>query len=153
MATADGILSRLRKQGLRLTPQRTLILSVIAECDGHVDVGDIYRRTKKVYPFMAKATIYRTLSLFNSLGVVTEVRGDDRMHFELVRPGHEHHHMVCVKCRQALDLNPAYLEEFRTRLVTEYGFQPSLENFTVTGVCVQCGSSGDSVRQADARAR
>lgn len=134
------ILQGLKGRGLRLTPQRLLILSVVAEGGGHMGVDEICRRAREAYPYIDMATVYRTLHLFKKLGVVTEVSMGDRLHFELTDPDSKHHHMVCRACGSAFDLSPVYLEEFRRALIEKYGFQPDLAHFTVTGVCARCAS-------------
>ncbi len=131
-------LENIRHQGYRLTPQRMLIMSIVADGDGHLGVDEVFRRTKEGYPYMDIATVYRTLHLFKQLGVVTEVAIGDRLHFELTDPDGRHHHMVCRVCAGAFNLSPHYLEEFQKALVEEFGFEPDLDNFTVTGVCSNC---------------
>ncbi|MBI2936085.1 MAG: transcriptional repressor [Chloroflexi bacterium] len=128
----------LKEKGIRLTPQRLLVLSVIAEGNGHMGVDEVFQRSKESYPYLDIATVYRTLHLFKRLGVVTEVGIGDRLHFELTDPGARHHHMVCHTCGGAFDLDPRYLEEFRRTLVRKFSFAPDLDNFAVTGVCGQC---------------
>ena len=128
----------LRLQGHRITPQRVLVLSVVAEGDGHMGVDEVFRRAKEAHQYMDLATVYRTLRLFRDAGVVTEVEIGDRLHYELTMPGDLHHHMVCRQCSGAYNLNPHYLEEFRETLVREFGFVPDLEHFSVSGVCAEC---------------
>ena len=139
----DEILEEVRAQGLRLTPQRLIILSAIAAGEGHMNVDEVYRRAKEAYPYMDIATVYRTLHLFKKLRLVTEVGMGDRLHYELTDPHARHHHMVCHLCGKAFNLSPNYLDEFRGRLVNEFGFEPDLDNFTVTGACSECRSSGE----------
>ena len=79
-----------------------------------------------------------TLRLFRGAGVVTEVEIGDRLHYELTMPGDLHHHMVCRVCSGAFNLSPHYLSEFRETLVSEFGFMPDLEHFSVTGICAVC---------------
>lgn len=128
----------LRRQGHRITPQRVLVLSVVAESGGHVGVDEVYRLAREAHQYMDLATVYRTLRLFRDAGVVTEVEIDDRLHYELTMPGELHHHMVCRECRGAYNLSPHYLEGFRETLVREFGFVPDIEHFSITGVCSQC---------------
>ena len=128
----------LRLQGHRITPQRVLVLSVVAEGDGHMGVDEVFRRAKEAHQYMDLATVYRTLRLFRDAGVVTEVEIGDRLHYELTMPGDPHHHMVCRRCSGAYNLSPHYLEEFRDTLVREFGFVPDLEHFSVAGVCAGC---------------
>ncbi len=128
----------LREQGYRLTPQRLLILSVVAESGGHMGVDQVFRLAKEAYPYMDIATVYRTLHLLKKLNVVTEVAIGDRLHYELTDPEGGHHHMVCQVCSGAFNLGPHYLEQFRHTLMQEFNFEPDLEHFTITGVCATC---------------
>ncbi len=124
-----------------MTPQRVLVLSIVAEGAGHMGVDDVFRRSKESYPYMDIATVYRTLHLFKDLGVVTEVAIGDRLHYELTDPSGKHHHMVCQVCHGAYNLSPSYLEEFRDTLIRDFGFEPDLEHFAVPGLCLQCRKS------------
>ena len=104
-------------------------------------VDEVFRRAKAAYPYMDIATVYRTLHLFKDLGVVTEVAIGDRLHYELTDPHGKHHHMVCRVCDGAFNLSPHYLEEFRETLLQEFGFEPDLEHFAVSGTCADCRSA------------
>ena len=130
----------LREQGYRLTPQRLLVLQIVGGGEGHMGVDEVFRRAKEAYPYMDIATVYRTLHLFKRLGVMTEVAIGERLHYELTDPAGRHHHMVCQVCHGAFNLSPHYLEEFRDTLVNEFGFEPDLEHFTISGVCSGCGA-------------
>ena len=141
MAKYDQTLETLRGRGVRLTPQRLIILSIVARGVAHLGVDEVYRSAKESYPFIDVATVYRTLHLLKRLGVVTEVAIGDRLHYELTDPQGRHHHMVCHECGGAYNLDPDYLEEFRKTLVREFGFEPDLDHFTVTGICSGCRSA------------
>ena len=128
----------LREQGYRLTPQRLLVLSIVADCIGHIGVDQVFRLSKQAYPYMDIATVYRTLHLLKKLNVVTEVAIGERLHYELTDPNGKHHHMVCRVCRGAFNLGPHHMEQFRSTLMREFNFSPDLEHFTVSGVCSTC---------------
>ena len=70
--------------------------------------------------------------------MVTEVAIGDRLHYELTDPLGGHHHMVCRVCDGAFNLSPHYLEELRNTLSQEFGFEPDLEHFAISGVCAGC---------------
>ena len=137
----------LRDKGYRLTPQRLIVLSSVAEGDGHMGVDEIFQSAKSAYPYMDIATVYRTLHLFRNLGVVTEVAIGDRLHYEITDPHGGHHHMVCKECNGAFNLSPHYLEEFRDTLSKEFGFEPDLEHFAISGVCAGCRQKIDRLEQ------
>ena len=128
----------LRRQGYRITPQRVLVLSVVAENGGHMGVDEVFQQAKEAHQYMDLATVYRTLRLFRDAGVVTEVEIGDRLHYEFTLPGQLHHHMVCRECMGAYNLSPHYLEEFRETLLHEFGFVPDIEHFSITGTCSTC---------------
>ena len=140
--TLPDILDQLRGRGVRLTPQRLLILNAVSQGGGHMGVDEVFRKARESYPYMDIATVYRTLHLFRRMGVVTEVAIGDRLHFEITNPDAPHHHMVCRPCGGAYDLAPDYLDQFRNTLTEEFDFEPDLDNFTVTGVCSTCKNSG-----------
>ncbi len=140
MIKHNELVERLKAKGWRLTPQRLIILSVIVNGEGHMNVDEVYRRAKEAYPYMDIATVYRTLHHLKKLHLVTEVGMGDKLHYEMTDPEAPHHHMVCQTCGNAFNLSPTYLEEFHNRLVQESGFEPDLDNFTVSGVCASCGA-------------
>lgn len=138
MAHHENVLAELKAAGVRLTPQRLLVLQTIAEAPGHVSVEDIHRRAKRAYPYLDVATVYRTVLLLKRLNVVTEIGIGHRLHYEMAAEGARHHHMVCDECGGAYDLAPRQLEALRERLEREFGFRANLDHFTVTGVCAAC---------------
>ena len=147
MVQCQQAIDALREKGHRLTPQRILVLSIVADGGGHMGVDEVFRRAKEAYPYMDIATVYRTLHLFKDLGVVTEVAIGDRLHYELVDPSGPHHHMVCRVCNGAYNLSPTYLDEFRDTLLEEFDFEPDLEHFAITGTCSECRSENPGVHQ------
>ena len=137
MAQHRKALDKLRESSYRLTPQRVMVLSVLADRPGHIGVEDIYGEVRKQYPYIDVATVYRTLQLLKSLHLVTELDVGGAARYELIESD-MHHHMVCRNCGGAFDFSPSYLEEFRNRLVQEFGFEPDLEHFAIGGLCSNC---------------
>ena len=138
MTKYNAVLGSLREAGYRLTPQRVMVLQAIAESDRHLTAEAIHRRVIQLYPYLDLATVYRILQLLKRLHLVTEIdTGDGSAQYEFAEPN-KHLHMVCRACGGAYDLSPSYLEDFRSRLVNEFGFEPDLEHFAIGGVCGQC---------------
>ena len=141
MTKHNAVLETLRGAGYRLTPQRVMVLQAIAESDGHLTAEAIHQRVIQLYPYLDIATVYRILQLLKRLHLVTEIAlGDGSAQYEVAEPN-KHHHMVCRGCARTFDLSPSYLEEFRERLIKEFGFEPDLEHFAVGGVCAECTSN------------
>ena len=140
MTHYDDAVSKLRQSGNRLTPQRLLVLSTIADSQHHIGIDEIYKASKSVYPYLDLPTVYRTIHLFRDVGVVTEIGVGDRRTYELRTRDGQHHHMLCTKCENTFSLSPHYLESFRASLVKDFNFEPDLDNFAVAGICTDCKS-------------
>jgi len=59
----------LRERGLRLTPQRQLILSAIASLQGHISADSVHQQVVEPFPNVNISTVYRTLELLQDLGL------------------------------------------------------------------------------------
>lgn len=56
--------AKLKEKGLKVTHQRLLVLSVLAENSGrHMTAEDIYELVSENYPEIGLATVYRALQL------------------------------------------------------------------------------------------
>ncbi|KUK08004.1 MAG: Fe2+/Zn2+ uptake regulation protein, partial [Caldanaerobacter subterraneus] len=67
----DKLKEKLKEKGFKLTTQRRVILDVIMENkDKHLSSEEIYDLVKRKYPEIGLATVYRTLQLFEELGLV-----------------------------------------------------------------------------------
>lgn len=134
----EGSVQALRRLGLRLTPQRLLILRALEGRDAHLSAEDIFSQVRDRYPRMHISTVYRTLELLQGLGMVTETDlGKGRKQYHWAERG-QHHHLVCSRCGQILELEPAYLRPLERAIKDHYGFRPSLHHFTIFGLCSRC---------------
>jgi len=143
MARPSKALEALKEMGYRLTPQRVMVLTALAEHPGHIGVEEIIRAVHHLYPYIDVATVYRTLQLLKRLHLVTELDVGGFARYHLVEAD-RHHHMVCRGCGNAFDFSPRYLEAFRKKLMDEFGFEPDLEHFAIGGLCSACARKVES---------
>ena len=140
-------LESLKAGGYRLTPQRVMVLAAMAEHQGHLGVEEILVEVHQAYPYIDVATVYRTLQLLKRLHIVTEIDSPDGTRYEFIKQDLRHHHMVCETCGAAFDLPPQYLDELKTKLVREVGFEPHMEHFTISGLCSRCAAHALSLQK------
>lgn len=127
----------LRAHGYRLTPRRLMVVEVLSKEPGHMTGDDILARVREEHPSTDKTTVYRTLELLSSLGMVAVTdMGSGRMEYELVR--HAHHHLICERCNTRIEVEDSFFEPLRDRLRQEYGFSTNLAHFALFGVCPVC---------------
>ena len=121
-----------------MTPQRMMILEAVEAAEDHISTEEIYTRVCMRYPHLNISTVYRTLELLKEQGLVTETdMGDGRVRYHSIKKGH-HHHLVCQKCGQIIDLDESVLASLKSALSKEYGFYADLKHLAIFGCCSQC---------------
>src|SRR5262245_11115454 len=71
----EGVHDRLREQGMRWTPQRRLLISVLSETDGHITGAQLIERCRQLDPQTQPSTVYRTLDVLEELGYLRHAHG------------------------------------------------------------------------------
>ncbi len=128
---------RLVGSGVRLTPQRFMVLEALTVHPGHTTAEQILATVQAHYPHVNKTTVYRTLELLAELGMVAiSQMGGNQATYELVES--PHHHLICKRCGLIRELPDAALNPLREFVATEHGFQPCLEHFSLFGICQAC---------------
>jgi len=110
---------------------------------GHPSPELIYASVRKKIPTISLATVYKNVRTFLESGMLREVsfhHGSLR-----VEPNeHEHHHLVCVRCKQITDLDAESLGPVRVKDRLPRGFQVTRITVDVLGVCAACAAKGSS---------
>jgi Fur family transcriptional regulator, ferric uptake regulator len=87
-----------------------------------------------------RATVYRTIELFERLGIVRRLNIGWKYKIELTDAfsGH-HHHMYCTNCGRVFDLpdNPM-LETMIDTVAAKSGFSPRGHQLEIFGLCANC---------------
>ncbi len=120
--------------GLKLTPQRLAILEYLENAKNHPSAEDIYIFLKEKYPSISYATVYNTLEVLATKGLIKELNLDSsKKRFEPFL--HQHHHFVCKNCKEIVDVEgkidifiPEELKKFE---VLDY-------QVVFTGLCENC---------------
>ena len=134
----DVMLSKLKKYGHKLTPQRLAIIRILAKSEAHPSVEDISKQLKKDFPGVSEATVYRNILLLKSLGEVLELGfagGSTR--YDGRKP-HPHPHVVCMKCRRIIDPDLDSLKDMTREIKKESGFEIVTYRLDFFGICPEC---------------
>jgi len=137
----DRIPGRVRARGLRWTPQRATLVSVLAEAEGHVTVSQLIERCREIEPGTTPSTVYRTLDVLETLGVISHSHGLDGRAMFHVRPTTAHGHLICSSCGSEEDLPAGEASMFLEALQRDRDFVASIDHLSVTGRCRACRSS------------
>ena len=142
-ATWDEVRQRLHERGLRWTPQRRLLVEVLAGTDGHVTGAELVERCREQDPETTPSTVYRTLDVLEDIGLIRHAHGlDGREEFH-VRPAREHGHLHCSVCQQAWEIAAEDVAGLVADFDHKRGFRVDLGHLSVIGVCRDCREKAD----------
>jgi Fur family ferric uptake transcriptional regulator len=144
-AAWSGVPDRLRARGLRWTPQRRILVEVLAATDGHVTGAALVERCRALDPGTIPSTVYRTLDVLEELGVVSHSHAADGREEFHVLPVVEHGHLYCRRCGAQSELaadDPAVVAA-TSAFEAERGFEIDLSHLTLIGRCATC-RAGDA---------
>jgi Fur family transcriptional regulator, ferric uptake regulator len=135
--------SRLRERGLRWTPQRRLLIEVMAETDGHITATELVERCRAADPETTPSTVYRSLDVLEELGLIRHCHGIDGREEFHVLPEREHGHLFCATCGRSWDIEGDEAAGLVHALRRERGFRVDLSHLSVVGVCAECATRRD----------
>lgn len=144
-ASFHSVQENLRQRGYRLTPQRETILQLFQELpEGtHLSAEELHMRLQSHANSISLATTYRTVKLLASLGLLRELDfAEGHKHYEIATSEEApHHHLICVKCSQAIEFEQAALFELGQAVADSHRFQLRDVQLKVFGVCPNCQES------------
>ncbi len=138
MVRENEFVALCRSHGLAATHQRRVIYATVTSLHGHPSPELIYEKVKKKIPSISLATVYNNVRTFLASGMLREVS----MHHGSLRvePNeHEHHHLVCVRCKTISDLDVKNLGPLRLKTQPR-GFRITRIAVDVLGICAACAA-------------
>jgi len=139
----DSIKGSLRKQGVRLTRQRELLLELIDKSGEHLDAERLFQLAKERDPKLNRVTVYRTLKLLKQGGLVDELdlmHYGGAQHYYETRMKQEHAHVICLRCGKVEAFFGEPLQRLRRQIESHFGFHILLARTEVGGYCSHCQS-------------
>lgn len=131
----------LHRRGLRMTPQRQLVLDAVSEL-GHATPEAICTKVQEIAPAVNITTIYRTLDLLEQLGIVRHTHlGHGAPTYATGE--HEHVHLVCHRCGRVDEVDAELLDDLAGTLSARAGFTLDPTHVALSGLCAQCETDSD----------
>ena len=138
-AALPRVVEQLRRRSRKLTAPRQAILAILRRTRRPLS-------TKEIFQALAKgegdlATVYRSMHLLESMGIVKRFNFDDGVaRFELLEEGDDghHHHLVCRRCAEVIELQECFTEEVEERIAAASGFTAVTHQLEFFGICPSC---------------
>ncbi|MBI2592032.1 transcriptional repressor [Candidatus Saccharibacteria bacterium] len=132
----DDLAALLKKNNASLTQPRKKIFDLLLNQEPQTMQVLVRRAAGEV----DRASVYRTIELFERLGIAHRLNIGWKYKIELSDVFLEHHHhMYCTNCGKTMDLpsNPM-LETMIDSLTNKEGFSPRGHSLEVYGWCANC---------------
>lgn len=132
----DRAHAAIRASGGRITRPRVLIVDALVGSGHHLTAERLTEIVREADPKVNEATVYRTLTTLEELGIVYHVHfGHGSSVWHLAHD--ERPHLVCQRCEQVTHADSEDFRALRDQISKRYGFQLRA-HFAEVGLCAAC---------------
>ena len=133
----EEAIGKLKKENIRITPQRYAVLEYLIEHHSHPTADEIFRSLESRFPNMSVATVYNNLRKFVEIGIVQEMNyGDAASRFDFTN--RRHYHAICTECGKIVDFFYPGLEDVEMASSKLTGYEVNNHRLEVYGLCPDC---------------
>lgn len=126
------IMQNLASKGLKVTPQRTVILEAIYALGNHPTAENIIDYIHEKHPNIATGTVYNVLDVLVSNNIIKKVKTEkDVMRYDGVTDNH--HHLYCSEC----DIIEDYIDKALDALLQNYFEEKNIPGFKIEDIVLQ----------------
>ncbi len=142
---ADAVLTQaietLRNNHVRVTPQRKMIIQYLVTHTTHPTVEILFKELYQQEPNLSMATVYNTLHLLVSLGIVVELSNESgAVRYDYY--GHSKFYAICANCGKIIDIFYKDYGEIEANFTQaakrQADFQATTVHVEVHGLCAEC---------------
>lgn len=141
------------KNNQKFTKQREIIFNALNNSSSkHLTPEELFSIVHKEHKQVGIATVYRTLNIFEDLGIVNKEEFQDSVNtYELITPENAHHdHLICTECGKLVEEEILSNDDLRQELKEKYNFDMNYYSLRIYGICSDCrektGSDNDSTK-------
>lgn len=124
----------------RYSKQREVVLEILRSTKLHPNATTIYEAAREVIPNISLGTVYRNLSELSSAGDILAFKAfDGSEHYDATCEPHPH--LCCTACKQIVDLDIPFVEDFAKKSAEYTGAKIESHNIVFYGKCSDCCNS------------
>lgn len=128
----------LQAHGYRATAPRRYVLTALEQANGHRTAEQLCAEITDAGAKVDLASVYRTLTLFDELGLARASRlHDEAAQWELVRRV-EHVHLICRGCGAVTHHAAGLAQNVTDHISADHAFTVDSLDITVHGRCQAC---------------
>jgi Fur family ferric uptake transcriptional regulator len=126
----------LKDHGASVTEQRLAVFNLLVGQEPMT----INELIKKASGEVDKVSVYRTIALFEQVGITQRLNIGWKYKVELTDMfSDHHHHLSCLKCGNVIDIgDEKHIDDFIKEVAEKFGFEPRKHQFEIDGYCKDC---------------
>ncbi len=131
-STLENIRKKLSEKGLKVTPQRIVVLEAVYKLKNHPTADNIIEHIHKSHPNIATGTVYNVLDTLVENHLIKKVKTDaDAMRYDGIMD--PHHHLYCSRSHLIED----YVDQELDKLLNEYFKSKKFAGFEIEEIVLQ----------------
>ena len=127
-----------KDKNLRLSHPRLLIYQELSDSRSPLSPQELYRCLLKKQRKVGLTSIYRSLDLFESLGIVFRISNGTSVKYKLCQTKDHHHHIVCKACGDVVELDFCDISDWSKKVTESTGYQVVDHQLNFYGFCKTC---------------
>ena len=127
-----------KDKNLRRSHPRFLVYMELFGAKALLSPQELYRSLLKKEKKVGLTSIYRSLDLFESLGMVFKIRNGSSVKYKLCELEDHHHHIVCKACGNVVELNFCDISDWSKKVSESTGYQVIDHQLNFYGLCKDC---------------
>lgn len=133
----NNVADILRKNGLKVTPQRMAVYGTLCEMKNHPTVEMLYQKLQPDHPTMSLATVYKALEVLVHVGLVQQLNvGEDSFRYDAKTV--QHFHVRCTKCNRVEDVMDVDDGPIMDAVATKTAYKLTGRQLYFFGLCDKC---------------
>jgi Fur family transcriptional regulator, ferric uptake regulator len=134
MSNVESLKGILKSAGYSVTKARLAVFSALVG-EEPLSMSELAGKTREI----DRASVYRTVEVFENLGIVQRLNTGWKYKLELTdKFAEHHHHLTCTKCGRTTDIGEEELEQTIDRLAGAHDFAPTSHQIEIQGTCGEC---------------
>ena len=137
----------LRGSGLKFSQARLSIFNEVFVMRHHFNASELVEKLKEGRKRVSRGTVYRTLGLLETAGIVRKIyEGERHLHYERVWGVAHYDHLLCESCGKVLKFFKKEIAKAMETVCAESGFEPRTHTIQILGLCSECGKDAHGLK-------
>lgn len=132
------LLAGLAGAGRSDTRARRAVVSALCSAPDRATPADVFARARVLHPRLSPVTVYRTLDLLRSLGLVERLHHPDGCGAFVPTSAAHGHHVTCERCRRTVEFSGCAIGALTRSARAQTGFSVHGHWLELTGLCPAC---------------